>query len=347
MKIIDLSKGRRETYEIKMKYSLLWESALGIAAITNEKLKHTLEFMSPFSEKNFDPISKELEKELDYVTKNNTWKSLLQLLYYYDHHDLCSFESFVNSLSEENLKFYCIPYLGTEMQQLRLSASKGDTDALEKILEHVSDNEFFSTYIRYVVEVNPSFLKEHLISVLTKWHNEIIVNESDRYDKLLKRDILSKNKMLSQLDSEAFVEWATGGRRYAPEPSVTNVLLIPHFIYRPWTVEADFEGTKVFFYPISNESLSPEDKLIPDQFLILKFKALGDETRLKIIKLLHEKEMSLQEISVQLNIAKTSVHHHLSILKSARLVITSGGEYSINRSAVDILDKEFHRFLNK
>lgn len=345
MNIIDLSKGKRETYQIEMKYSLLLESALGIAAVTNERLKDTLEKDMPLKNNAFKTQSEELRKELEYVSEHNTWKALLQLLHYCEEQDLESFKTFIESLSEKKLKFYCIPYLGMKMQETRLNASKGDLAALDKITEFTKDNIFFPKYINFIINVDSNFLKEHLMSVMTKWFNEVILEEKESYEKILERDIIMKNLMLNKLQPEEFVKWSTGGINYVSEPSVTRVLLIPHYIYRPWNIEADFENTKVFYYPISNESIYPDDKLTPDNFLVLKFKALGDETRLKIMKILFESEQTLQDLALQLDIPKSSLHHHLSTLRSARLVTTNNGVYQINKWSTESLTDEFFNFL--
>lgn len=345
MNIIDLSKGKRETYKIVMKYSMLLESALGIAAVTNEKLTNTLEKDMPLKGRAFKIQSQELKKELEYVSQHNTWKALLQLLHYCKGQDLESFKTFIDNLSEEKLKFYCIPYLGMGMQETRLSAAKGDLTALEKITELTKSNMFFPKYIDFIVRIDSSLLKKHLISVITKWFYEVILEEKESYEKILERDIVMKSAMLNKFQPEEFVKWATGGIDYVSEPSVTRVLLVPHYIYRPWNIEADFENTKVFYYPISNESIYPDDKLTPDNFLVLKFKALGDETRLKIMKILYEREQTLQDLALQLNIPKSSLHHHLSTLRSARLVTTNNGVYQINKWSTESLTDEFFNFL--
>ncbi|WP_461570060.1 ArsR/SmtB family transcription factor [Thermincola ferriacetica] len=50
------------------------------------------------------------------------------------------------------------------------------------------------------------------------------------------------------------------------------------------------------------------------------FKALGDETRLKIINMLAEQEMCVCEILDKLNMSQPAVSHHLKILRQAGLV---------------------------
>ena len=50
------------------------------------------------------------------------------------------------------------------------------------------------------------------------------------------------------------------------------------------------------------------------------FKALSDPTRRKILELLSEGELTAGEIAAHFKMAKPSVSHHLSVLKSAGLV---------------------------
>lgn len=53
------------------------------------------------------------------------------------------------------------------------------------------------------------------------------------------------------------------------------------------------------------------------------YKALGDETRLKIIQMLSKQEMCVCEIIDRLDKSQPAVSHHLKILKQAGLVVDS------------------------
>ena len=50
------------------------------------------------------------------------------------------------------------------------------------------------------------------------------------------------------------------------------------------------------------------------------FKALGDQTRLRIIRLLNHQEMCVCEVMVALGLTQPTASHHLSILENANLV---------------------------
>ncbi|MDT8860291.1 winged helix-turn-helix domain-containing protein [Alkalihalobacillus sp. MEB130] len=347
MEVFQATSRKRETYEVQFAYSPLWECALGIAAVTNSRLIHTLEKSETYWEELKGSLSKNLLQHLDYVEKNNTWKALLQLLHHCESNKLNEFCSYIDLLQSSNFKFTCLPYVGREFQHVRESAAVGDESAILELKRITSENPFFPQYIEFISKADTNKLKAHLIEVMTLWYETVIRPELERTNQILQTDYESKIQMKEKMSSEELVQWATGGVNYLPEPSVHKVLLIPQFVYRPWNIEADMEETKVFYYPVSNESISPNDKYMPNTFLVQKHKALGDEIRLRIVKLLAESDRSLQELTEQLNMNKTTIHHHLKTLRAAKLVEMNGVKYSLKANVIDLLFKELDQYIKK
>ena len=60
-----------------------------------------------------------------------------------------------------------------------------------------------------------------------------------------------------------------------------------------------------------------EDKLIDLSEL---FKIFGDSTRIKIISVLIDKELCVNDISEKINVSQSAVSHQLRILKQSKLV---------------------------
>ncbi|MCA1058940.1 ArsR family transcriptional regulator [Rossellomorea aquimaris] len=347
MDVLHMTSRKRETYDVKIEASLLWECALGIAAITNTRLIDTLERPKASWDKLKKSLSRSLIQDLEFVEKNNTWKSLLLLLHQKEFQTLHEFITYVDALEEEEIIFLCIPYIGLKFQEFRMLASKGDMASRDRLKEQTEDNPYYPGYIEFICTTNVNNLKKHLMSVMTRWYEEVILPEQETLAAILTRDRQSKKEMSEKLNSEALVEWATGGITYLPEPAVHTVLLIPQAIYRPWNVEGDIEGVKVFYYPVANESIYPDEQDMPNYFLVQKHKALGDEARLRMVKLLKRSERTLQEITNELNMGKSTVHHHLKILRSARLVDTHEGKYRLKENAVQSLSNELMHYLTK
>ena len=77
------------------------------------------------------------------------------------------------------------------------------------------------------------------------------------------------------------------------------------------------------------------------------FKALSDDTRRQILKLLANGDMTAKEISENFTISKPAISKHLDILKEARLV-TSGMSvtYSLNASVLQTTLGAFLEFFD-
>ncbi|MGC5325268.1 ArsR/SmtB family transcription factor [Brevibacillus sp. SYSU BS000544] len=347
MNILDITHGR-STYHIQLTHSLLFESALGIAAITYPDIHPTLGKTTLYWEEILAGLSEELRSELDTCQRHNTWKTLLQFLHQGNFADIHSFVTYIQSLSEQQLRYYALPYIGTAFQEIRQKASEGDSEAIGVMTEHCRDHKFFADYIPYVSQVDANLLRTHLINLISGWYNEFLSAQEAIIHGMLKRDLDQKQRMLNSLSPEEFVTWATGGFVYLPEPTVTRVLLIPHYIYRPWTIQAEMEGTKILYYPISDESLDVhQDPYHPPLTLVQRYKALGDETRLRLIKLLYEKDRTLNELTDLVDSAKSTIHHHLTMLKSAYIVEGKGNSYRLNRSSLSLMGHELTHFLDQ
>jgi DNA-binding transcriptional ArsR family regulator len=95
---------------------------------------------------------------------------------------------------------------------------------------------------------------------------------------------------------------------------------------RPWNVLGANRGDSVICYPVSDESIGWEPGSPPPD-LVRLHKALGDDKRLRMLSVLAgTDEVGLQELAESVDLAKSSAHHHLVILRAAGLVaVTTDG----------------------
>ncbi|WP_171051782.1 ArsR/SmtB family transcription factor [Alteribacter natronophilus] len=330
MKMIDTTFAR-STYEVTVDGSFLYEAALGIAVITYPEIHPSLERDGRYWKKVKEGLSEELKTELAYAQEHNTWKVLLDLIAESGCRKSDSFAAYVEEIGADELKERAFPYLGVQWEEKTKRAVRGDDDAVQKLLNAVDGHLFFPGLIRYLAEVDGDELRRHILKLTERWFREVMDHTLDETEQILNRDLEAKRAMQDRLDPEAFVTWALGGEDgYPPEPSVTNVLLVPQVSYRPWVIQAERPGTKVFFYPVADESLLEADDVYkPPMMLVQKYKALGDETRLRIVKHLSESELSLKELTELLGMGKTTVHHHLRMLRSAKIVRTGEKGYRL------------------
>lgn len=78
------------------------------------------------------------------------------------------------------------------------------------------------------------------------------------------------------------------------------------------------------------------------------FKALGDANRLKIVGLLAQNELTVEELAAMLDVRPSTVSHHLSYLSQAGLVSARAeGYYNIYSLNVDRLNEMSRRLLSE
>lgn len=324
----------RTTYQVELSHSPLFEAALGIAAATYDSIHPTLEQPSEYWHQLLADLPPDVQEEVAYAKEHNTWKTLLQLLHIQEFSDPGAFTAFVWQLSNEELRYLALPYLGEALQDARRRTAAG-IEADRSLLKQASqDHLFFPAYIDHVATVDPEKLRAHLSIVLQGWYTAHVKPRELEITRMLERDRAQKENWMEKMSPEEVVSMATEGE-YPPEPTVTRVLLVPQAVYRPWTVQADAEQTKIFYYPVAEQHLFAQvDPYRPPQSLVQLLKALGDEHRLRLLKMIAEQEMSLQELTERLQLGKSTVHHHLSMLRAARLVETHGTKYRCHHAAL-------------
>jgi biotin operon repressor len=134
--------------------------------------------------------------------------------------------------------------------------------------------------------------------------------------ELLERNAAEAGRLLADsMVIEPAIERLTRGLSYRAEPGVSTVVLVPSLVHRPWTLVVHGDR-KIFCYPARLDA----ELGAPDVGLVAIYRALGDGTRLRILRRLVAGPASVARVSEQLGLAKSTVHEHLESLRSAGLV---------------------------
>jgi DNA-binding transcriptional ArsR family regulator len=178
------------------------------------------------------------------------------------------------------------------------------------------------------LELDIHHAKALVVEILERWYREIFRPTEVEIQAILVRDAEAKRALAATLSPEALIEAATNGLQFRREPWADRVILLPHVALRPWNTMGGWEDLYILGYPVADESLGI-DRSAPPAGLLRLHKALGDEKRLRMLKVLARGSASLQELAQATGLAKSSAHHHLVILRSAGLVLVTTGEESI------------------
>ncbi|HEV7677022.1 MAG TPA: DUF5937 family protein [Candidatus Dormibacteraeota bacterium] len=206
------------------------------------------------------------------------------------------------------------------------AAVAGDRAARARLLEFaVEDCEEQSTdVVRAAFEFDASDLRDGIIAALGEAAT-LLADHLASVTPVLRRDAELRRERVRGLSTEDAVEAGTDGVRYALEPGVRRVLLVPQVAMRPWVLISEHNDTKVFMVAVSEERLSAGLDRPPGR-LVQVFKALAEEQRLRILRRLASGgPASLQEIADHIGVAKSTAHHHMVQLRVAGLTVVDLG----------------------
>jgi DNA-binding transcriptional ArsR family regulator len=172
--------------------------------------------------------------------------------------------------------------------------------------------------------------------VLRAWRERFEPIE-DRVARMEERDVAGRRADLERLAIDDFVEQATGGVRWVPEPGTRRLYLSPSYFTRPYNYVFGGRDWHMFAYPLAESALDEESGAVPAASIRL-FKALGDESRLRILRFLASGDLYMTEIAERMGLSKPTVSHHLALLRAAGLVtITDAGAltyYTLRRDRI-------------
>ncbi len=226
-----------------------------------------------------------------------------------------------------------------ERRILTERALAGDETAIAALLEHLAEHYEPAKVARFAaIYRDPAAIIGPAREVLGAWLEAFRPIEA-RVGAMLRRDAADRRADFATLAPIDLIEKTTGGIRWLAEAGVRRVILAPSYFARPYNFLLGGGDWRFFGYPIADSALEDADPLAPPQAVVRLHRALGDETRLRILRLLVGRDHYLTEIAGALDLSKPTIKHHLALLRSAGLVtLTEEGGlsyYSLRRSAIE------------
>jgi DNA-binding transcriptional ArsR family regulator len=167
--------------------------------------------------------------------------------------------------------------------------------------------------------------------------------------RMLERDVAARHQEDAVRDPIGFVERTTNGIRYVPEPRIRRIVMAPTYFGRPYNSLTKVGDVQLICYPIADSALGAADRLDPPAATLRLYRALGDDSRLRILRLLAERDRYLTELANELGLSKPTLSHHMAQLRSAGLVtISEQGNltyYTLRRDRTDEAGPELSAYL--
>ena len=223
-------------------------------------------------------------------------------------------------------------------------ALAGDPDAAVTLRASVDESKHRG---KLDVLDRPEAVFEGLLEIIEAWA-PVFGEIEPRVGAILRRDYDLRTGDRESLTGSDLVERTTGGVRIVPESTVSRVILAPSYFSRPFNFLLAGDDWRFAAYPVADAALDL-DPLSPPAAVLRLHRALGDATRLRILKLLSEKDLYATEMAELLELSKPTVTHHLAQLRAAGLVtaIEAGAViyYHLRRDRLESATGDLRAFL--
>ena len=244
--------------------------------------------------------------------------------------DVPSFLAHLRETDPDEIKLHLVQFYARETRRMTPPATiraavAGDPDAVAEFLRTSHpENEPWTSYLAAVLEADGATYRDELVGALEAWAERVWNAEAPSIMPILERDVASKRDLQRDLPLDQFVAMATNGVEFAPRPGIDRLVLIPSYLQRPLVGHVEVGDALLIIYPVADESISAETDTPPLRLVRLS-KALGDEKRLRILRSLADGEKTLMELAEAFGVAKTTMHHHMIVLRAAGLVSVGVG----------------------
>ena len=203
------------------------------------------------------------------------------------------------------------------------AAAAGDPAAQTRLLAHP---RYYGGAARQALEellpLDPAETRRRLLEVLARWHEESYAAREPGLVAALAADARATAELATTVPPARLIELVCGGFAYEPEPECPRVLLVPHLAARPWLLLCQHRDTRIICHPARDQG--GDQRAATAEGLLRLGRALGDEQRQRILAALADGPHDLDELAAAVGLSRSTVHHHMGLLRAAGLVRLAG-----------------------
>ena len=225
---------------------------------------------------------------------------------------------------------------GDRAAKVEVRDAMGPTAAARRSLERLLDGE-------------PDALRDEIHGIVSEWGARVSPAFAATSMAAIARDAAAREAELATRSGADVLLGATRGVTYTPQPWIRRIVIVPTVALRPYIVPTELRDTVAFICSVGDEAFDT-DPAAPPHRLVKVAAALGDERRLRILHLLRRESLTASEIADRLGVDRTSLHHHLGILRSAGLLAIRdegvvGWRYALRDDGVSQVGPELDAYL--
>ena len=170
-----------------------------------------------------------------------------------------------------------------------------------------------------LLDTDPATLQADIAGTFAAWVDRVFPAFAARSLGLIERDVEAKIRLFRDLPAPAALRIATNGVDLDPSDWATEIVVVPTVALRPFIAPVESGSRLVLVCSVADEAFDV-DPAAPPRRLVVAAAALGDPLRLRILHELASGDATATELAERLVVDRTSLHHHLGILRSAGLI---------------------------
>ena len=199
------------------------------------------------------------------------------------------------------------------------SAVAGERAALSQLRRVLAGDDTVLEGTVWLLREESSAVKLHVVGVLETWRDQFLPAEREaslRAD--LRLEARRRRADLARLGAVGLMARVAPTLAYVPHPAPTRVVLFPAPAMAPVVVVVDELRRTLIGYP-------PVPEQQDEDILLLGARAMADPVRLRMMGILGSRGLTAQELAAQVGAPRTTLLHHLALMRAAGLVETAVG----------------------
>jgi DNA-binding transcriptional ArsR family regulator len=231
--------------------------------------------------------------------------------------------------------------------ELIAAAADGDAVAQRTFVTATADGPDCELALSGLLGTRGPQLQTALVGALTSWIDRVFAGYMQTIGPILEAETARLRQRASELSQDRFLEEATGGATVVAEPGTETIEVFPHWALRPWNVFWEHGTSQIIGVAVPPERATTDPDEPPERLVAIA-KALGDERRLRVLRRLTTGSYTLQELADHFGIPKTTLLHHLVILRAAGIVRVgpgTAGRYTLRPDVPHELDRLLDAYL--
>lgn len=229
------------------------------------------------------------------------------------------------------------------------AAVLGDRRAQAEFKETTIDMPEWQRVVAFLVGRPAEETGSQVVAALRRWHEVAFSEREAEIARAQAECAASLHEIRPTWTVDALIAQVLPGVDYVPAAGIAEVAFVPDVVIRPGLVFLDHRMMSIASFPVASAEEGPDQ---PPEQLVRLGKALGDELRLRALRVMARGPISLGDLAAELGVPRTTLSHHIGVLRSAGLVtmgIDDGrwGRLRLRTDGIEHAPEIFRRYLGK